>query len=177
MKKLQFSDSGVKKLKLVQVDRNFKEIIQDYKYEYMMSHNRINGGCGLHHYNNIDDWFDELDKIIAGTSNRRVQSYTYICMVDEKMVGILDIRLKLPNEWYSAGHIGYSIRPSERKKGYATKALKEALIIANKLGIKPVIITCLKSNDASRNVILNNGGIFIEEIIEDGEKNLVFKFN
>lgn len=163
-------------MQLVQVDRKYKKMIQDYKDEYMESNSRINGGCGLHHYSNLDDWFNEIDKIVIGKSNKRIQSYTYLCMVDEKVVGMLDLRLHLPKEWYSAGHIGYSIRPTERRKGYATDALKEALIIANKLDIKPIIITCLKDNEASKKVVLNNGGIFVEEIIEDSEENLVFKF-
>ena len=164
-------------MNLIQVDRKHKNIIQDYKNEYLENHDRINGGCGLHHYTILEEWFDELDKIKVGKSDKRIQSYTYLCMVGEKMVGMVDIRLHLPKEWYSAGHIGYSIRPTERRKGYATMALKEALVIENELDITPVIITCLKSNEASRKVILNNGGIFIEEIIEDGEENLVFKFD
>lgn len=84
-------------------------MIQDYKDEYIKSNSRIMGGCGLHHYSNIDDWFNEIDKIVVGKSDRRIQSYTYLCVVDEK-------------------------------------------------------------------VVLNNGGIFVEEIIEEGEENLAFKF-
>lgn len=163
-------------MKLVQVNRKYIDAIIDYKTEYLLSHNKINGGCGLHHYSNIEEWFDEIDKIVVGKSDRRVQSYTYLCMVDETLVGMLDLRLQLPKKFYSAGHIGYSIRPSERRKGYATEALKEALVIANELDIKPIIVTCLKDNEASRKVILKNGGILVEEIIEDGEEYLVFKF-
>jgi len=91
------------------------------------------------------------------------------------MVGMIDIRLHLPKEWYTAGHIGYSIRPNERKKGYATLALKEALEITKKLNINPLIITCLKTNLGSKKVIMNNGGILIDEILEDNEMNLIYK--
>ena len=163
-------------MRLVQVNRSYIDAIQEYKDEYLKSHIRINGGCGLHHYNNLDDWFNEIDKIVVGKSDRRIQSYTYLCVVDDKLVGMLDIRLHLPKEWYSAGHIGYSIRPTERRKGYATLALREALLITKELNIEPVIITCLKSNIASKKVIINNGGVLLEEIIEDGEQHLVFQF-
>ncbi len=162
-------------MKLIQVARKHKEMIQDYKNEYLKYHNKVNGGCGIHHYLNIDDWFDELDKIVLGKSTKRIQSYTYVCIENDKMVGMIDIRLNLPKEWYTAGHIGYSIRPSERKKGYATLVLKEAIQITKNLKIYPVIITCLENNIASKKVILNNAGILIDEIIEEGEKNLIYK--
>jgi|LGVF01.2.fsa_nt_gb predicted acetyltransferase len=162
-------------MKLVQVARKYKHIIQDYKNEYLESHDKVNGGCGIHHYANIDDWFDEVEKIALGKSTKRIQSSTYICMESDRMVGMIDIRHHLPKEWYAAGHIGYSIRPSERKKGYATLALKEALQITKKLKIHPVIITCLKTNVGSQKVILNNGGVLIDEIIEENEKNLLYK--
>ncbi|MGS0973782.1 MAG: GNAT family N-acetyltransferase [Candidatus Izemoplasmataceae bacterium] len=164
-------------MKLVQVNRKYKNMIQDYKDEYLKYDDEVNGGCGIHHYTNLDDWFDEIDKIVLGKSTIRIQSSTYMCIVDEKMVGIIDIRHHLPDEWYTAGHIGYSVRPSERKKGYAPKALREALKIAKKLEINPTLVTCLKSNIISQKVIIKNGGVLIDEVIEDDGETLIFRID
>lgn len=91
---------------------------------------------------------------------------------DKKIYGALHIRHELNNYLLNyGGHIGYGIRPSERKKGYATKmlSLSLSLPIIKKLGIKKVLITCDKTNIASAKTIINNGGIFENELMEDGE--------
>ena len=61
------------------------------------------------------------------------------------------------------GHIGYSIRPSERNKGYGTKMVKLAMEKARGLGIDRVLITCDKDNIASQRVIQKNGGVLDSE--------------
>jgi predicted acetyltransferase len=61
------------------------------------------------------------------------------------------------------GHIGYDVRPSMRRRGYATAMLREALPIAKSLGIDPALITCRQDNVASRKVIEANGGIFDDQ--------------
>ena len=164
-------------MRLVQVSRKYKNIIQDYKDEYLIYHNKVNGSCGIHNYSNLDDWFDEIDKIVLGKSTKRIQSSTYMCMIDDKMIGIIDIRHHLPKEWYTAGHIGYSVRPSERNKGYASLALREALQITKKLEINPILITCSKNNLIGSKVIIKNGGVLQEEIVEDYEEHLIFRIN
>lgn len=164
-------------MKLVQVSRKYKNIIQDYKNEYLKYHNKVNGSCGIHNYSNLDDWFDEIEKIVLGKSTKRIQSSTYMCMVADKMVGIIDIRHHLPKEWYTAGHIGYSVRPSERNKGYATLALRKALQITKKLEINPILITCSKSNIISNKVIIKNGGVLQGEIVEHNQEHLIFRIN
>ncbi|MGM0495909.1 MAG: GNAT family N-acetyltransferase, partial [Bacillota bacterium] len=95
----------------------------------------------------------------------------------DKMVGIIDIRHHLPKEWYTAGHIGYSVRPSERNKGYATLALRKALQITKKLEINPILITCSKSNIISNKVIIKNGGVLQGEIVEHNQEHLIFRIN
>ena len=75
-------------------------------------------------------------------------------------VGFLNLRLRLSNFLLEeGGHIGYSIRPSERGKGYAKETLRQGLQIAKEKNIKKVLVTCSVNNPASRAVILANGGL------------------
>lgn len=85
------------------------------------------------------------------------------------LIGAIDIRHYL-NEGLlkSGGNIGYGIRPSERNKGYATQMLALALEKCKEMQISKILITCSKDNIASANVIIKNGGILENEIIENG---------
>ena len=76
-------------------------------------------------------------------------------------LGFLNLRLRL-NDYLleKGGHIGYSIRPSERGKGYAKKSLRQGLQIAKEKNIKRALLTCSTENPASRAVILANGGVY-----------------
>lgn len=56
------------------------------------------------------------------------------------------------------GHIGYTIRPSERGKGYGTRQLALTLQKAREFGLKRVLVTCDLDNVASARVIEKNGG-------------------
>lgn len=86
------------------------------------------------------------------------------------VIGAIHIRHRLNEHLlFSGGHIGYGIRPSERKKGYAETMLALALPEAKKLGIDRALITCDKSNPASARTILHCGGILENEVLEDGE--------
>ncbi|WP_127532154.1 GNAT family N-acetyltransferase [Paenibacillus kobensis] len=77
-----------------------------------------------------------------------------------KVVGAVNIRHRLTEKLLnSGGHIGYGIRPSARRKGYATKLLAQALDITKQLGITKVLVVCDESNTASARTIVLNGGI------------------
>ena len=80
---------------------------------------------------------------------------------DGQAVGFLNIRLCL-NDFLleEGGHIGYSIRPSERGKGYAKESLRQGLQVAKEKNIKKALVTCSTENPASRAVIVANGGLF-----------------
>jgi len=67
------------------------------------------------------------------------------------------------------GHIGDGVRPSERRKGYATAMIALALDECRKLGIEKVLMVCNKENTGSAKSIQNNGGVLENEINVEGE--------
>jgi predicted acetyltransferase len=89
-------------------------------------------------------------------------------MWDDEFSGTIGLRWQpgtpeLPT--YVLGHIGYSVVPWKRNKGYATKALEALLPDARKLGLSYVELTTDLDGQASQKVIVNNGGILIEEFV------------
>ncbi len=100
-----------------------------------------------------------------------VPSSIYFLMdEDKKIYGAIDIRHEL-NDYLLryGGHIGYGIRPSQRRKGYASQMLTLALPIVKELGISKALITCDKNNTGSAKTIMNNGGILENEVINGDE--------
>lgn len=80
------------------------------------------------------------------------------------IVGTLDMRYKITGDYFKRlGHVAYYIKPSERKKGYATQALKEVLKFYKSNGISKILVTCYKDNIASQKVIQKNAGKFESE--------------
>jgi predicted acetyltransferase len=63
------------------------------------------------------------------------------------------------------GHIGYAVVPWKRRRGYATRALREVLREAKAEGLRYVEITTAPDNVASQRVIQANGGVLVEEFV------------
>lgn len=87
------------------------------------------------------------------------------------------MRLKL-NQYLTSigGHIGYSINPTERKKGYGKQMLKQALIEAKKQGLEKVLLTCDSDNQGSRKIIESNRGILEETIFNEERAKTINRY-
>ena len=79
----------------------------------------------------------------------------------EEIVGFLALRTRL-NDWLlnEGGHMGYSVRPSRRQEGHATRALGLAVRRAAELGIERALVTCDDDNAPSARTIERNGGVY-----------------
>jgi predicted acetyltransferase len=102
-----------------------------------------------------------------------VPSTTYFAIRkrDGRLVGVIDLRHHIDHPILGTwgGHCGYSVRPSERGKGYAGEMLRQNIDRAHEMGIERMLITCNETNAASENTILRNGGVFEKTIEVDGE--------
>ncbi|WOV86780.1 GNAT family N-acetyltransferase [Sporosarcina oncorhynchi] len=125
--------------------------------------------------NSYDQYLKELIVEEAG-SDDRVPTSNYFLIDNNRILGMVTIRHVLNDYLLQVdGHIGYSIRPTERRKGYATQLLAETLKITDQLGIVEVLVTCNADNIGSAKVILNNGGIEDEHFVE-AHGNIVRRF-
>lgn len=89
----------------------------------------------------------------------------------DRLLGAVNIRHSLNDYLLQfGGHIGDGIRPSERRKGYATEMIRLALMECKKLGIDRVLMICDKDNIASAKSIIKNGGILEKEFVDEDGK-------
>lgn len=127
---------------------------------------------------NYEEWLNKITNEHNGINleEGRVPSSVYFLMCDDRIVGNLSIRHNIDNDFLSlyGGHIGCGVRPTERRKGYATIMLNLALEKCDELGIEEVMVSCKEDNIGSAKTIENNCGI-LNEIIFIPEKNCNFK--
>jgi predicted acetyltransferase len=90
----------------------------------------------------------------------QVPSTVFWYVSGQHYLGTLVIRHRLTPELAEAGgHVGYHIVPAWRRQGHATGMLADGLVECRRLGLSRVLLTCDIDNEASRRVILANGGV------------------
>ena len=99
--------------------------------------------------------------------------------VDEKdqIIGIIDLRHTLNDFLKNLGNCGYSVRPSERRKGYATEMLRLLLPIAKDAGMKELHLSVERDNEASIKTIMRNGGKYERSFEFEGEQADIYKIS
>ena len=161
-------------IKLLLPSKDNKQEAIDYIKEFHNYNSPINGTGGLD-INQYDNWLEQSLLSHSGIKIRedRVPASTYFAYNEEnKLVGMCNIRHHLSDYLINSGsgHIGYSVRPTERRKGYATEILHVALkILHQDHQVDTALVGCYKDNIASKKAILKNGGVLHQEIIEENE--------
>ena len=161
----------MKNMRLIKPDINYKDEYLDMLFEWKKSGEEL-----VPWVLNLDctDFNSMVEKINgwsngAGLPDGFVECSVFWLVNNNKLIGAIDIRHRLTEALtFRGGHIGYGIRPSERKKGYASMMLSLGLKECKELGLSKVLITCSKRNVGSYKTIINNGGILDSEDIENG---------
>ena len=141
-----------------------KETVLEMMAEFEETQSAHDGGFWDAENFDYEEWLEtnHNKEMGIGLPESRVPSIQFVSFDDVgRALGFLNLRLRLNEGLLNyAGHIGYSIRPSERGKGYAKEALCQGLQVAKEKNIKRALVTCSTENPASRAVILANGGVY-----------------
>lgn len=160
--------SPSQKLHLRQPEASDREQVMAYREEFLAIDSRMDGTCALNEYDDFDAWLANVRAYSAPetTPAGKVPATQYLALDEnEHLVGMVNLRHCLNDYLLEfGGHIGYSVRPADRKNGYAIQMLKLALDEAKALGLDRVRIACDRYNIASAKTIQANGGVL------DGER-------
>lgn len=157
------------RLKLILPTQQYKQAVWNYREEFLQNHDSMDGTGGLADADSFEDWYQNNVNNRSEETVREglVPATTYLGIDREsgELVGMIDIRHRLNEGLLKyGGHIGYSVRPSCRRKGYATEMLSLALEECRKLGLSKALVTCNKTNTGSARTIQKNGGVLENEI-------------
>lgn len=159
-------------LKHVWPSMEYKEDSINYIKEHYECNSQIHGVSGLNRYlEDYEGWLEKLEYYKSIEPNEEwvpSESYLLVREEDNKVVGMINLRLVLNESLKKfGGHIGYSIRPSERKKGYNKINLYLMLKRCCEIGLNEVLLDCSVDNPGSYKTMESLGGVRIDKYYND----------
>ena len=151
-------------MKLIEPTMEYDRQIQAYRREFLEFGGSMDGCGSLRRFDRTQDWIDQVESLkdpeTVPPNWVPSTQYIYVRESDEKIVGVIQIRHYF-NEYLEkyAGHIGYSVCPSERRKGYAVKILGLMLEQARLKNMRRVLLGAYEGNIGSCKTIEKCGGI------------------
>lgn len=131
-----------------------------YRREIIRSDKNFDGTAGLGNFTTITDWLERLFCLEPERAARYgyYPTLVYLAYTDDTLAGIVNIRISddelLRN---SAGHIGYNVRPSMRRRGIAREMLCYAVSVCQQYGITAPVVCTEPDNTASQKTALSCG--------------------
>ena len=122
-------------------------------------------------------WLDDCGRGVGLPPGFVANSTFWLVDQRDEIVGVVNLRHRLtPTLRDFGGHIGFGVRPSARRRGYAGEMLRLSLLEARRLGIGDVRVTCDRDNFASARTILSNGGVLDDEAYMEEHGHVVQRY-
>jgi predicted acetyltransferase len=147
---------------LIQPNEEHRDEVEAYKAAFVVSGDTM-AGCGALEKLTFDGWLERARDGMANPSWGKVPATQFMAVdqTDGNVIGMMQLRHTLNDALLeSGGHIGYSVHPAHRGKGYATEMVRLCLDQAREMGIDKVLIVCDEDNAASARVIEKSGGVY-----------------
>ena len=161
-------------MKLTEPAMAYEQQIRAYRQAFLDSGDSMDGTGALRGFGDPREWIEYSEKckdpLTVPPGLVPATQYLFVREEDQKIVGMIQIRHCFnPYLEKFGGHIGYSVAPDERRKGYAAQMLGMALPRCRGLGMEKVLITCISGNEGSKKTILKNGGVYESTVFEPVE--------
>ena len=166
---------------LIRPSCEYADQLFQFRQGFLEANSSMDGTGPLRRMENMNEYIERCSKSenpdFVPTNRVPASQFLFIRKSDDKLIGMIQVRHRFNDllEKYS-GLIGYSVRPSERRKGYAKEMLNMALSYCREIGFEKILVTCIDGNLGSEKTILANGGVYESTVYEPNDKVYLKRF-